>query len=227
MRRLIALLIVLLVGTLTLSRWRPGAETLTPTPPTAPTLLPPDFTLIPTFVPAYPCQLQNIDLYDEKVCRNERVSESVLVKGETVMFIQHDYHVGTGCWGSINQDIHELRVCDRASGATTTLTDSLVTPLLVSPSGEWLVYGTMGLKPDSGDAFKPHVYRVRSDGTDAARLDAQPFPNYAVGAPRDLRWLDDEWVAFSLWDGTQDGWHPFRLKADGSGVYEPLADETG
>ncbi|MFN8564706.1 MAG: hypothetical protein U0703_24485 [Anaerolineae bacterium] len=90
------------------------------------------------------------------------------------------------------------------------------------PSGEWLVYGTMGLKPDSGDAFKPHVYRVRSDGADAD-LDLQPFPDYAVGAPRDLRWLDDEWVAFSPWIH-HDGWHPFRLKADGSGVYEPLTD---
>ncbi|MFN8564707.1 MAG: hypothetical protein U0703_24490 [Anaerolineae bacterium] len=61
MRRLIALLIVLLVGTLALSRWRPGAENLTPTPPTALTLPPQDFaTLIPTFARLHR-QLQNID----------------------------------------------------------------------------------------------------------------------------------------------------------------------
>jgi hypothetical protein len=227
MRRLIVLLLVLVIAAAALSQWRPGANNLPPTPPLSPTPLPEGFSLIPPFVPAYPCELQNVDIYDEHVCRNERVQESVLAEGESVVFIQHDYHLGTGCWGSINQDNHELRVCDPASGATTTLTDSLVTALLPSPSSAWLVYGTMSLKAADNDMLRPHVYRVRSDGTGAAQLDTQAFPDFAVGAPRDLRWLDDNWVAFSLWDGTEDGWHPFRLRADSSGVYEPLADDNG
>jgi hypothetical protein len=184
--------------------------------------LPEGFTLIPTFVPAYPCELQNVDVYDEQLCRSESIHETVLAQGEAVSFIQHDYHVGMSCWHGINQDIHELRVCQQASGATTTLTDSLVTTLLPSPSGEWLVYGTMSMKVDDNEMLRPHLYRVRANGTDAEQPDTRGFPDFAVGAPGDLRWLDNEWVAFSLWDGTEDGWHPYRLKADGSGVYESL-----
>lgn len=227
MRRLILLLVVLLIAVLALSQWRPGADNLPPAPTPAFTPLPEGFTLIPAFTPAYPCELQTVDVYDEQLCRGENIHESLLVQGESVVFIQHDYHVGTGCWHSINQDIHELRVCGQASGATTTLTDSLVTALLPSPDGEWLIYGTMSMKATDQDMLRPHVYRVRRDGTNVEQLDRQPFPDYAVGAPVDLRWLDDQWVAFSLWDGTQDGWHPFRLKADGSGVYEPLLSTSG
>lgn len=227
MRRLILLLVLLALAIVGLSRWQPGIEHLPPTETPKPqvTPLPAGFTLIPTFVPAYPCQLQNVEVYDEALCRHERVTETILARGEAVTFIRHDYSVGMGCWGSINQDIHELRVCDQTSGATTALTDSLVTPLLPSPDGKWLVYGTMSMRSADKDMLRPHVYRVRSNGSDASRLDTQDFPDFAVGAPGDLRWLDNAWIALTLWDGTQDdGWHPYRLKADGSGVYEPLAE---
>lgn len=227
MRRLIGLLLVLLIAVVGLSQWRPGADHLPPTSPPTATLLPEGASLIPEFTPAYSCELQNVDIYDEHICRNERVQESVLAEGESILFIQHDYHLGTGCWGSINQDIHELHICDATSGARTALTDSLVTALLPSPDGAWYAYGTMSLKPNDPDMLHPHIFRLRADGTGAEQLDTQAFPDYAVGAPADLRWLDDEWLAFSLWDGTQDGWHPFRLKADGSGAYQPLANAEG
>ncbi len=223
MRRLLLILFLLLAGILGLSTWHPGAALPPPTAmPALPTPLPEGFTLIPAFVPAYPCALQNVDVYDAHLCRSESVKESILIEGTDVVFIAHDKHIGTGCWTSINQDVHELRVCDRSSGAFEVLSRELVTLLLPSPDGEWLAFGTMNRLSTAGDALDPHLYRVRVDGSGLQQLDPQPFPAYAVGAPGDLRWLDDEWLAFSLWDGTENGWHPFRLKTDGSGQYEAL-----
>lgn len=216
MRRLLLLLLVLLAGILALAQWRPGVPlalpTATPDPPTA---LPADFTLIPTFVPDYPCALQNVTVYDETLCRSESISEYQLFSGNGVEFIAHDQHVGTGCWTSINQDSHGLRVCDRSSGAVVTLTPNLVTDLVPSPDGGWLAFGTMNPLSMAGDALKPHLYRVRLDGSGLQQLDSQPLPAYAVGAPRDLRWLSAAELAFSLWDGTADGWHPYRLSVPG------------
>ncbi len=224
MRRLLLIFVLLFAAVLALGSWKPGAHPLLPTATSMPTLLPDDFTLLPTFVPAYPCELQNVDVYDDTLCRAERVSEHILFPGDGVSFISHVYTVGMGCWTGSDRDIHELRVCNRASGAVATLTHDLVTGVIPSPDGKWLAFGTMNPLSTAGDALDPHVYRVRVDGTRLQKLDTQPFPDFAVGAPRDLRWLDDTTLAFELWDGTGDaGWHPYRLKADGSGVYEALA----
>jgi hypothetical protein len=198
-----------------LSGWQPGAI---PAPTPTPTMLPDDFTLIPTFVPSYPCELEQVEVRDDDLCLTERIEEQVLVQGDGVTFIQHDYHIGQGCWGSINQDIHELRVCQRESGVVTMLSDGVVTELLPSPNGEWYAFGTL----DYQSGVKPHVYRVRDDGTDLQQLDMQGFPDFAVGAPSHLRWLDDEWLVLTLWTGIEGDYRTYRLKADGSGAYESL-----
>ncbi len=221
MRRLIFLLLILLMGVVVLSRWRPGAATLLPPAPTA-TLLPDDFTLIPTFVPSYPCELQNVELQDDQLCRYESVHEQVLFEGDGVLFVQRDDHMGEGCWDSINQDIHELHLCARSSGAVTTLTTTLTSALMPSPDGEWLAFGSMNVL--GVDALKPHVFRVRRDGTGLQALDSQGFPDFAVGAPQISGWSSDgAWLNLTLWDGSgENGYHAYRLKTDGSGVYEPL-----
>lgn len=220
MRRLLLIFALLGVGVLALSSWQPGARDVVIPTPTR-TLLPDDFTLIPTFVPSFPCELQQVDIRDEQLCRSEMIAERVLAEGDGVSFIQHDYHMGQGCWGSISQDIHELRVCQQNTGAVTLLTDELTSELMVSPDGEWYAFGTMSM--NALDPVNPNVYRVRVDGTDLQQLDSHDFPEAMVGAPGNLRWLDDEWLALSLWDGTgEDGYHPFKLKADGSGIYEQL-----
>ena len=79
MRLLIALLLVL-AGILVLEKWRPYApsaatSTLTVTP------LPDNFTLIPTFTPAFPCDLQNVEVHNDQLCRYESVSERNLSIG--------------------------------------------------------------------------------------------------------------------------------------------------
>ncbi len=223
MRQLVLLLFVVAVVILALSQWRPG--TVEPDPPT-PTMtpLPDDFTLIPPFTPAFACQLHNADVYDADLCRSEQIMETALAQGEGVTFIDHQSTLSTGCWGSISQTVRELRICQLTSGAVQVLTPNLVTAFVPSPDGAWFAYGTMNPLSIDGDALRPHIYRVSADGANVQSLDRQAFPDFAVGAPADLRWLDDTWIAVSLWDGTTGGWHSYRLKTDGSGVVEPLGE---
>ncbi|MBI1257904.1 MAG: hypothetical protein GC204_10570 [Chloroflexi bacterium] len=218
MRYVIAVVGILLVGVLLLNQWRPygtvdATATLTATP------LPDNFTLIPTFVPTFPCDLQNIEVHDDNLCRNESVSERSLFSSDGVLFIEHEYRMGQGCWGSVSQQIRELRLCTRSSGAITTLSKDFVTDLIASPDGKWLAFGTMNPLATDGDSLRPHLYRVRSDGSDLQPLDTKGFDAYRVGAPIDLRWDGANWLAFTLWDSSEGGYYAYRLKADGSGTY--------
>lgn len=228
MRSIILILVLIAAGIIALSGWRPGAATLpTPSPELPPTPLPDDYTILPSFVPSYPCELQNVEMQEtrDNFCWYESVSERVLATGDGAQFIQHDYHRGSGCWSGINQDIHELHVCTPDDGTRAVLTDELVSGVVPSPDGVWLLYGTMSIRTPGDIPLQPHVWRVRADGTDVQELSAQGFPEAMVGAPLDLRWLDDDWIALRLWDGggqDEDNYHAFRLKADGSGVYEAL-----
>jgi hypothetical protein len=219
MRRLIVLMVILLVGVLALEGWKPGNNAFAPTPTSTATLLPENFTLIPTFVPSFPCELQNVEVHDEQLCRYEQVTERKLTSGDGVVFIDHQYYMGQGCWDSVSQQSRELRVCSQGSGASTTPSKDFVTDLIASPDGEWLAFGTMNRLSTGIESVRPHLYRVRSDGSELQPLDTQGFDGYRVGAARDLRWENNDWLAFSLWDGS-DGYYAYRLKADGSGTYE-------
>jgi hypothetical protein len=220
MRSIIAILAILLAGVLLLEKWQPYAANVPgATPTSTSTLIPDNFTLIPTFVPASPCDLQNVEVYDDKLCRYETVTESIAAEGDGVSFIAHEHYMGQGCWDSVSQQIRELRVCTKSSGAMTTLSENFVTTLIASPDGAWLAFGTMNRLSTGIDSVRPHLYRVRSDGSDLQQLDTQGFGGYRVGAPLNLHWDDGGWLVFSLWDGT-DGYYPYRLKADGSGTYE-------
>jgi hypothetical protein len=219
MRYVIAVLGILLAGVLLLSDWRPYAAVVS-TDTATPTLIPDNFTLIPTFVPASPCDLQNVEVYDDKLCRSESITERTLISNYGVSFIEHEYRMGQGCWDSVSQQIRELRVCTRSNGAMTTLSKDFITDLIESPDGEWLAFGTMNRLSTGIDSVRPHVYRVRSDGSDLQQLDTQGFGGYRIGAPLDLHWDDADWLGFTLWDGTEGGYYAYRLKADGTGTYE-------
>jgi hypothetical protein len=199
----------------------PADVAVTSAPTSTP--LPDDFTLIPTFMPSYPCELQNVDVYDAHLCRSESVQEYAIVESEQSVLYVHSYHLGTGCWGSINQDVRELRVCARESGAVTILVEHLTADPLPSPDGEWYAFDMFEMyqrSPGDGGSFRPHIFRVRPDGTNMQELSTQSFPPEIV-AGNIVAWSEDgEWLELSLWDGTENGWHPYRLRADGSGEYE-------
>jgi hypothetical protein len=196
------------------------AEVL-PTPTRTP--LPEDFTILPAFTPSFPCELQNIDVYDEELCRNERVQEALIEETDQTVLYVRTYHLGTGCWSSITADVRELRVCQRSSGAVTTLVDHLTADPVLSPDGEWYAFDTYEMyqrSPEDGGSFRPHVFRVRVDGSDLQELSTQDFPPEIV-AGSVIAWSDDgEWLELSLWDGTENGWHTYLLRTDGSGEYE-------
>jgi hypothetical protein len=187
------------------------------------TPLPEDFTLIPAFTPAYPCELENVDVYDVDMCRGESVQEYAIVESDQSVLYVRAYHLGTGCWSGINVDVRELRVCERESGAVTTLVEHLTADPVPSPDGEWYAFDTFEMYQRSesdGGSFRPHFFRVRTDGSDLQELSSQPLPPEIVGGGVE-GWSDDgEWLELSLWDGTEDGWHPYRLRTDGSGEYE-------
>lgn len=205
----------------------PAAALNTP-PPTAATPAPTlvadaiDEPLLPPFTPSSPCGLQNdfATVSDESYCRSERITETVAARGDGVLFIQQTHHLGYGCWSGINTYKYALYVCDTASGARTRLFDQPTTPLAASPDGNWLAFGVIDQMN-----FDASVYKIRADGSDLRRLDTQPLPEPTVGVNVAGWSTDGEWIDLSLWDGTEDGWHPARLRADGSGDYEFLPGE--
>lgn len=198
-------------------------------PPTAPiptvTPLPPGFSILPSFTPAYPCQLENVTATDDRLCRYERVQETIIADSDGSVLIQRDYHAGQGCWSGINVDTHQLRVCDRDSGQIVTLTEHLASPVIVSPDDTWFAFSTFewDFQPE-GALPRIHFFRVRRDGSDLQQLDTSGWPPQNVGASL-LGWSSDGgWLELSLWDGTENGWYDYRLKTDGSGVFEAHID---
>jgi hypothetical protein len=193
------------------------------------TPLPEGFTIIPPFVPSLPCELQNVDLYDEELCRSERVQETAVTESEQTVLYTRDYHVGTGCWSGINVDIRELRVCQRDSGAVAMLASHVAGNLIASPDGESYAFVVTDLgrsREDDVTSFVVDVLRVSSNGASLVQLDSSDLPPGTAGA-QVIGWSEDgDWLELSLWDGTEDGWHPYRLRTDGSGEYEAAPEAT-
>jgi len=197
---------------------RPSSDpTGTPIPAPTPVSEGLDDPLLPPFTPSYPCELQNdlATVSDESYCRSEEISEVVAAEGDGAVFIQHTHHLGYGCWTGINTYEYAFYACDTTSGARALLADQPTTALVPSPDGEWLAFGVIDRMN-----FDTSVHKIRIDGSDKQRIDTQPFPESTVGI-NVVRWsADGDWIDLSLWDGTEDGWHAIRLKADGSGQYE-------
>lgn len=193
------------------------------------TPLPEGFSIIPPFVPSFPCELQNVDLYHEDLCRSERVQEAVVSESEQTVLYTRDYHVGTGCWTGINVDVRELRVCQRESGAVSIIASHVAGNPVVSPDGESYAFAVADLassRESDATNFVVDVYRVSSDGAILQQLDSRDLPPGTAGVDI-IGWTEDgEWLELSLWDGTEDGWHPYRLRTDGSGEYEAAPEAT-
>lgn len=198
------------------------------------TPLPEGWSILPTFEPSYPCELENVSNHVDfcmvhaspelsyPCSRDESVQETIIGEGSQTRLIQRDYHYSGGCWSGVTSDVRSLRVCDAASGESTILVENVRGTLLPSPDGLWFAFVLW----EAGSYGYAHIYRVRSDGTDLIKLDTQPFPQAQAGASI-LRWTEDgEWLAVSLWDGTANGWYGYRLRIDGSGAFETLPPAT-
>lgn len=233
MRRLMLMLVSLvaavaiIAGTITFSSHTayPVSVRYTDTP--TPTELPADFTLIPSFVPAYPCQLQNVRVLNRDLCRFESVTETVLSQGNGKLLIEHLYTLSVGCWHGTNSDHRELRVCEQRSGTISTLMTNAIPPYLISPDSQWVAFGTFRwefLLDGQGAIPRVAFYRLRADGSERQRLDTQRFPVRVAGGVIEDWSANSAWLEVRIWDGTQDGWYPFRIRADGSGTYERLAN---
>jgi hypothetical protein len=101
--------------------------------------------------------------------------------------------------------------------------------LIASPDGESHAFVVTDLgRSREGDvtSFVVDVLRVSSDGASLVQLDSSDLPPGTAGA-QVIGWSEDgDWLELSLWDGTEDGWHPYRLRTDGSGEYEAAPEAT-
>lgn len=186
-------------------------------------------SILPLFTPAYACELEQAERH-VKFCmvhasaelsypcsQQESVHEHVIGEGGQTQLIQRDYHYSAGCWHGVTSDTRSLRVCDSDSGDSTTLAHDLIGDPIRSPDGAWFAY--VAAEPGSG-RLKPHIFRVRADGTDLIQLDTQPFPQDQVVGAQIIEWsADGDWLRISLWDGNADGQHQYTLRADGSGLF--------
>ena len=228
MRRMLLLLsLTVVVVILIVVTPRVYAPSLVSTPSAvSATPLPEGFTLIPVFTPSFPCELQDVDVYDDTLCRSERLIETAVLENEQTVLYTRDYHVGRGCWTGINTDVRDLRVCDRNSGEITTLVDHVVGNLVPSPDGQAyaFVVANLGESRESDVTnFILDVYRVFADGSALQQLDTADLPEGTAGA-QITGWSEDgEWLELSLWDGTEGGWYPHHLRTDGSGEIEVMS----
>lgn len=191
--------------------WRAYCEELQPEPPTVAD----QFELLQPFTPTYPCELRYEDAHVPRGNRNywEYAHEYIAAEGEGVVFIRHWYQLGSA-------SRYGLSVCDLTTGQRVRLVEEawVTQPTLpASPNGEWVAFHTVVVP-----GLSSHVYKIRSDGTGFQRLDTQGLPHLHV---TDIMWSDDgEWVFISIWGGEAGIHYVYRLKADGSGDYEPMSD---
>jgi hypothetical protein len=215
--------VVIITGTVSFSSDVPYPVQRRPTATPYPTPLPEGFTLIPEFVPAYPCHLQIVNVYSRDLCRSESVTETLLSTANGNSLIEYRYSYSAGCWHEINYDKRELRVCDQVTGVRSTLRSDAIPPYLPSPDGSWLVFATFAWEylPDSqGSIPRICFFRVSVDGSRFQQLNTRSFPFAVVGGVVERWSADGAWLEVRAWDGTEGGWYPFRLKADGSGTVE-------
>jgi hypothetical protein len=191
-------------------------------------------SILPAFTPSYPCELENVSAHVDfcivraspelsyPCSQTESVREVAIGAGSRTLLIQRDYHYSAGCWHATTSDARSLRVCDRESGESTTLAQDVLGPPLLSPDGAWFAF--VAAEPGSY-RLKPHIFRVRADGTDLIQLDTRPFPQDRVLTAQLLRWSQDlEWLEVSLWDGREGGYHGYRIRTDGSGAFSLLPE---
>ncbi len=173
---------------------------------------------LPTFVPDYPCALENVDVYNQQICRRETVQERAVSESDRFSLIARDYSFTQGCGRGINYRVLEVRLCERNSGQISILTRNLVGDIIPSPDGEWYAFASQTL---NDPAMPAHIYRVNIAMGVVQIVDTLEFPVWLRALTVD-GWSDDQaWIYFNLWDGTETGWFDYQIRVDGSGFYEP------
>lgn len=208
----------------------------TPSSPALPLLLcsaatsAPAGTPLPSgFKPGFPCQLEQSKVRVEcladpagtppSTCsREDWVSETAVAEDAASVLFLRDYRAWAGCWDAVSWQDLSLRLCRKASGAVTTLAEDVVSAVIPSPDGQWLAFAAA--EPGSY-RLKPHLYRIRSDGSGMQRLDPASSGYNVVGITIKGWSVDGQWVEVSLWDGSEGGYHALRVRADGSGATQP------
>ncbi len=187
-------------------------------------------SILPSFTPSYHCELE--DAYNKvyscmvhaspelsyPCSQTESAKEMVISQEGHSLLIQRDYHYSAGCWHGVTSDIRSLRACDSESGKSNTLAEDVIGDPIFSPDGAWLAF--VAAEPES-NRLEPHIFRVRSDGTDLIQLDVQPFPQDQVVGAWIFQWSEDgAWLEVSLWNGRDH--IRYHLRSDGSGEFEAL-----
>lgn len=185
-------------------------------------------SILPTFTPAYACQLEQAD-QQVSYCmvqaspelsypctRTEAVKETLLGQSDASHLIQRDYHFSAGCWHGISSDTRSLKVCDSQSGESTLVMAGIFGDLLPSPDKAWFAFAAATAPHE----VTQHLYVVRADGRELIQLDTQPLPWGQIVGNQFHQWsTDGAWVEVSLWDGREGGWHRYQLQTDGSGEF--------
>lgn len=188
--------------------------------------------LLPDFTPDCPCDLENVSVrVDDCVVhaapnleypcsRSETVREVVLAETETRRLIQRDEHNSAGCWSGFSSDVRTLRLCAVDGGASRVVGERVWGAPVAAPGGARWAYVVAG--PEN-DGLAAHLVALNlADGV-PIRLDTRPFPQDSVVGATIRGWSDDmDWLEVTLWDGHTDGYHDYRVRADGSGDFERL-----
>jgi hypothetical protein len=175
-------------------------------------------SLLPTFDPAYPCALENVEVYVEDTCQVERVTEQRRFSGDETMILERVAYFGRGCQASTSYSQYSLQSCHLTTGERTPLLDSEGAFVFYpSADGQVLVFSTFNWTPDvSPDS---QLYRINADGSGLQLLSTQALPEPYISAVAQ-GWIDADWMLAYLWDGRQT--QAYRFRVDGSGAYEPL-----
>lgn len=216
---------------------RPG--TATPALPDCATRSPVDSSvpaefvpLLPVFTPDCPCDLENASVrIDECLVhaspdlvypcsRAEEVREAVLGSNDGVRLIQRDHSVSVGCWHGTTSEERSLRLCNLDDGTSIIVAEGVRGDPVAAPGGGRWAYVKAG--PEL-DGLAAHLFVVDLVDGVPMQLDTQPFPQASVVGAQILEWSDDgSWLEVSLWDGSADGHHRYRLSDDGQGAFELL-----
>ncbi len=219
-----------------------AAPPITPTPeatltPTLPdcvfvTAIPAGTRLLPEFTPDCPCDLENasarvddclVHAAPDQVypcSRSESVSEVVLAETEKRRLIQRDAHTSAGCWTGFSHDVRTLRLCEVEDGTSRVVGQPVWGDPVAAPDGGRWAYVVAG--PEN-DGLAAHLLVLDLDTGEPIQLDTRQFPQDSVVGAKILGWSsDDVWLEVTLWDGHVAGYHGYRLRTDGSGVFERL-----
>lgn len=149
--------------------------------------------------------------------RQESIEETRLSETPRALLILRRERYSAGCWTAVTSEQTSLRYVNRPAASTTLVARHIRSDVVASPDGTVYAFGASETTTDLAVA----LYLVRVADGQVTRLDPQPLPQPAVLGVRFLSWSEDgAWLAVSLWDGSEDGWHAYRLRTDGSGMFE-------